>query len=392
MNINRRKYLNTTVSGRSMVEMLGVLAIIGVLSIGALNGFRYAMDKTKVNTILYDVSLGFSTMQTLEYAGDDVDLGFTPESGLTMEGYRDDAGYDYVEVTAVPKSVCEKLLDFKGVGNIEGIYDANLTDLAECSEPQTMMFKNNDISGERDDEPEVCETVTHSDRNANGCCVETTQESCPSNPVTPRTCTATCSTCTTSGECCTNGTDNNGDCCAALETADCTTTTDATTGCLICQVDYSGVSCTSNDHCGGNGNGTYFCAFDNPTGDCDDAKGEGKCALVSRYSYDETTDGDWRLSSSEVNWWNAQNWCYAQSGFRPATSSDIECSWDCSSSTIVYNEGSVFAQNGGAFTSSGEYSWLEDFSCDGRYVCLYDGAISFYSKDYNDGRALCVRR
>ena len=30
--------------GRSMVEMLGVLAIIGVLSVGAVSGFRYAMD------------------------------------------------------------------------------------------------------------------------------------------------------------------------------------------------------------------------------------------------------------------------------------------------------------------------------------------------------------
>ena len=29
--------------GRSMVEMLGVLAIIGVLSIGGVTGYRYAM-------------------------------------------------------------------------------------------------------------------------------------------------------------------------------------------------------------------------------------------------------------------------------------------------------------------------------------------------------------
>ena len=31
-------------SGRSMVEMLGVLAIIGVLSIGGIAGYRTAMD------------------------------------------------------------------------------------------------------------------------------------------------------------------------------------------------------------------------------------------------------------------------------------------------------------------------------------------------------------
>lgn len=36
-------------SGRSMVEMLGVLAIIGVLSIGALAGYSKAMMKYKLN-------------------------------------------------------------------------------------------------------------------------------------------------------------------------------------------------------------------------------------------------------------------------------------------------------------------------------------------------------
>ncbi len=36
-------------SGRSMVEMLGVLAIIGVLSIGAIAGYSKAMNKYKLN-------------------------------------------------------------------------------------------------------------------------------------------------------------------------------------------------------------------------------------------------------------------------------------------------------------------------------------------------------
>ena len=38
-----------TQSGRSMVEMLGVLAIIGVLSIGAVAGYSKAMMKYKLN-------------------------------------------------------------------------------------------------------------------------------------------------------------------------------------------------------------------------------------------------------------------------------------------------------------------------------------------------------
>ena len=38
-----------TQSGRSMVEMIGVLAIIGVLSVGAISGYSKAMRKYKLN-------------------------------------------------------------------------------------------------------------------------------------------------------------------------------------------------------------------------------------------------------------------------------------------------------------------------------------------------------
>ncbi|MCP4393596.1 MAG: hypothetical protein GY804_04930 [Alphaproteobacteria bacterium] len=36
-------------SGRSMLEMLGVLAIVGVLSVGALAGYSQAMAMHKIN-------------------------------------------------------------------------------------------------------------------------------------------------------------------------------------------------------------------------------------------------------------------------------------------------------------------------------------------------------
>lgn len=43
--------------GRSMVEMLGVLAIIGVLSIGGIAGYRYAMTQHKLNQLFYDIEI-----------------------------------------------------------------------------------------------------------------------------------------------------------------------------------------------------------------------------------------------------------------------------------------------------------------------------------------------
>lgn len=44
-------------SGRSMVEMLGVLAIIGVLSIGGIAGYSMAMNRYKANEILNAASV-----------------------------------------------------------------------------------------------------------------------------------------------------------------------------------------------------------------------------------------------------------------------------------------------------------------------------------------------
>ncbi len=44
-------------SGRSMSEMLAVLAIIGVLSIGTIAGFRHMMNKQKINDIIQAINL-----------------------------------------------------------------------------------------------------------------------------------------------------------------------------------------------------------------------------------------------------------------------------------------------------------------------------------------------
>jgi len=51
------KRIKAPESGRSMVEMLGVLAVIGVLTIGGVSGFRYALDSIHANTIVSEVQL-----------------------------------------------------------------------------------------------------------------------------------------------------------------------------------------------------------------------------------------------------------------------------------------------------------------------------------------------
>ena len=44
-------------AGRSMIEMLGVLAIVGVLSVGGIAGYSKAMQKYKINKMLDDYTM-----------------------------------------------------------------------------------------------------------------------------------------------------------------------------------------------------------------------------------------------------------------------------------------------------------------------------------------------
>lgn len=43
--------------GRSMIEMLGVLAIVGVLSVGGLAGYNTAMRKVRLNQFISDMEI-----------------------------------------------------------------------------------------------------------------------------------------------------------------------------------------------------------------------------------------------------------------------------------------------------------------------------------------------
>ena len=52
-------------NGRSMVEMLGVLAIIGVLSAGGLAGYSKAMFKHKLNSTMEQITMVVTNIRTM---------------------------------------------------------------------------------------------------------------------------------------------------------------------------------------------------------------------------------------------------------------------------------------------------------------------------------------
>ena len=80
--------IKTNESGRSMIEMLGVLAIIGVLSVGGIAGYSKAMNKFKTNKVADNVSMLVANIKTM-YAqqnsydgltdGSAVDMGLVPD-------------------------------------------------------------------------------------------------------------------------------------------------------------------------------------------------------------------------------------------------------------------------------------------------------------------------
>ena len=139
-------------SGRSMVEMLGTLAIIGVLSIGGIAGYKYGMDKYKANQTINDVML----------MGVDIITQLSQNRGtptLSSDwGTKTTAGYDFtvvqnpedetqygIQITGVPTSICKQVGD--GLKQTVAVYVGNEdytsdteTDPCDESDSNTMEF------------------------------------------------------------------------------------------------------------------------------------------------------------------------------------------------------------------------------------------------------------
>ncbi len=81
-------------SGRSMIEMLGVLAIIGVLSVGGIAGYSKAMNKFKTNKVADNVSMIVANVKTL-YAQQNTYDGLNNGTAVSMGVIPDELGTVY---------------------------------------------------------------------------------------------------------------------------------------------------------------------------------------------------------------------------------------------------------------------------------------------------------
>ena len=83
--------IKTNESGRSMIEMLGVLAIIGVLSVGGIAGYSKAMNKFKTNKVADNVSMLVANIKTL-YAQQKTYNDLTNQTAVDMGVVPDELG------------------------------------------------------------------------------------------------------------------------------------------------------------------------------------------------------------------------------------------------------------------------------------------------------------
>lgn len=72
-NIQFKKTKDISVCGRSMVEILGVLAIVGVLSIGGIAGYVTASRNLRINNLKDEVSTIVANIRSMYFSAKDYD-------------------------------------------------------------------------------------------------------------------------------------------------------------------------------------------------------------------------------------------------------------------------------------------------------------------------------
>ena len=98
-------------SGRSMIEMLGVLAIIGVLSVGGIAGYSKAMMKYRINKTIEQITLIAGNVRTF----------FAPHGNYDGLNSRFDTGKAIIKKA---KLVPDEMLTLDSDGKITNITNA----------------------------------------------------------------------------------------------------------------------------------------------------------------------------------------------------------------------------------------------------------------------------
>ena len=380
-------------SGRSMVETLGVLAIMGVLAIGGIAGYRYAVDKYNANEILNEVRKRAVMVSQQRILNQPIDLSEYGDNTIqghtvtTTESYNGSASFFALTVLGVEKDICNQVIKEKiqfvveeKVGEV--VVEENTT-CAEGNNDITFAFKNTLEEGV----DLRCEGIVCPEGTAcqSGRCL------CPNNW---EKCGDIC--CQEGEICTTSGTAKNSQCYTAEG------------------------ECTRNEDCktsDGKIDSTKYCAFENPTS-CDNP-GTGTCrdkgvdrTKENAIALDLNSDGQtdtyvWKGPS--MTWWSAKNWCIAhnkklnkinaktlncyQTNGEPASEQYV---WLCCAPNATdcalgnYNRSSSMRELHRKV--GGYYYWTDqdNGACHAYFLNIAEGVVqNHFSKDSTRANALC---
>ena len=208
-------------SGRSLVEMLGTLAVMGVLTIGGIAGFNYAMNKQRANATIGYVNelavlgtgqmLAGGTPKMLDYP-DHTPSGYPV--GISTDSEKPNVFY--VDIKEVPTPICEEMVSrldgwkmVNDIGFFDGIKDCDASDPANMWFEITASADKGNIPVLHCSQDTDCRALygTDSKCNTHGTC----EVACPSGKVqTPWGCCKAENS--FNGGCCI-GTIENGQCC-----------------------------------------------------------------------------------------------------------------------------------------------------------------------------------
>ena len=128
-------------NGRSMVEMLGVLAIIGVLSVGGVYGYGVAMKKHKANELLHQASMLATTISSQILTDKPLnvqDFGDSKYGTFDTPTKVNDEQFE-MKITGMDEAVCTQVAKMSG----------GMVRQAECNGTTLTLTYNNNLSSDK---------------------------------------------------------------------------------------------------------------------------------------------------------------------------------------------------------------------------------------------------